>query len=448
MTNQFPVPQDNIEQGLLAAALSSDALWFQVKGNLAREDFTSQQPVFSFIEQYLIEYGNLPTVQLVSTRFDWHPPVGDFAYWYKEMQRYATARSITSILQEGFNQISEPDKAMDILLDKLSRLRANQTNHIQAYDSSAMERYDKYLLRNEYLYNANAMIGMPTGMKILDDSRMGWTPGNMTGLFARPGVGKSWWLMWQAAIAWYNGYNALIYSGEMPANQFALRADVIVGALMGCYVDYNQLIIGHPDARDNYAKIAQHLSASQRWWIYDSINDRPATIGDLGALVRQHNPDIILTDGISLLRSERTSQVWEQMKETCYGYKHLLTVHEIPGLVTHQAVNSNKGRRTEIEVTGRGDDFIMPSLNDAAFGDSFVQACSDVISMVGDPTTDHVRWYSIRKHRERGWLQQLPPRMAFAWNPRYGQIIDLSDKGYNPEAVSIEARKVLGLDHL
>lgn len=358
------------------------------------------------------------------------------------------ARNITSILQEGFGQIADPHKAMDTLLDKLSILRARETNHIQAYDSSAGERYEKYMLRNEYMYNSNAMIGMPTGMKIIDESHMGWTPGNMAGLFARPGVGKSWWLVWQGAIAWYNGYRVLLYSGEMPANQLSLRVDVVIGALMGIYIDYNQLITGHPDARDNYEKVTQHLAASQRWWTYDSINERPATIGDIGALVRQHKPDILLTDGISLLRSERTSQVWEQMKDLCYGYKHLLTVYDIPGLVTHQAVNSNKGRRTEIEVVGRGDDFIMPSLNDAAFGDSFVQACSDVITMVGDQTAEHIRWYSIRKHRERGWAQQLPARMAFAWNPKYGQIVDLSDKGYNPEAVGIEARRVLGLDHL
>lgn len=446
MTNQFPVPQDSIEQGLLASALSNDGNWYELKARLSREDFTSQQAVFSFIEQYLIEYGNLPTVQLISSRFNWQPPAGDFSYWFTEMQRYSMARNITNILQEGFNKITEPDAAMDILLDKLSLLRAKQTNHIQAYDSSAIERYDKYLLRNQVLYNTNTMIGMPTGMKVIDESRMGWTPGNMTGLFARPTVGKSWWLMLQGVIAWYNGYRVLVYSGEMPANQLSLRIDTIVGAFLGCYVDYNHIIIGHPDAMDNYNKITQHLAASQRWWTYDSVNERPATISDLATLVRQHKPDIILVDGISLLRSEQGNQIWEQMKYLSYGFKNLLTVHDMPGLVTHQAVNSNKGRRTEIEATGRGDDFIMPSLNDAAFGDSFVQACSDVIAMVGDANTEHVRWYSIRKHRERGWAQQLPPRLGYAWNPRFGQIIDLSELGHDPAAVGAEARKVLGLD--
>ena len=35
---------------------------------------------FKFIGNYLTEYGSLPSGSQISTRFDWHPPVGDFVY--------------------------------------------------------------------------------------------------------------------------------------------------------------------------------------------------------------------------------------------------------------------------------------------------------------------------------------------------------------------------------
>jgi hypothetical protein len=165
-------------------------------------------------------------------------------------------------------------------------------------------------------------------------------------------------------------------------------------------------------------------------------------------LARQHKPDIILIDGISLMRAETRGAEWEKMKELSYGLKNLSTNYDVAMVVTSQAANSARGRRTEIQTLGRGDDFLMPTLNDAAYGDSFVQACSDVITMAGDPDSQYVTWYSIRKHRERGWQQALPLRMAFAWRPGFGQIIDLSELGYDRFQVGNESRRVLGLGQL
>jgi hypothetical protein len=90
----------------------------------------------------------------------------------------------------------------------------------------------------------------------------------------------------------------------------------------------------------------------------------------------------------------------------------------------------------------------MPSLNDVADGDSFARACSDVIAMCGDATSRNITWYSLRKYRERGWQQAMPQRMALAVDYRFGRIIDLSERGYNQEAIGQEARRVLGLENL
>lgn len=448
MTNgAFNVPQATIETGLIAAALVSNDSWIELRHQIDGEDFTTSKPIYQFIEQYQIQYGNLPTTQLIASRFDWHPPLGDFQYWLTEMKRYALARKITETMQEAFRSVGNPDEALNLLLEKLSIIRSQSTNHIQAYDSSAQERYQKYLARNQYMWNTDNMLGLPTGMRIIDETRIGWIPGNMTGCFSRPGVGKTWWLMWQGVLAWMAGKKVLVFSGEMPANFLSLRIDVLVAQMLGYPIDYNKLIGGDPSIKENYKFITEVLEQSQRWWTYDSVNERPVGLADISSLSRQHQPDVILVDGISLLRAS-SSQVWEQIKELSYGLKNIATIHEVPIIVTHQAVNSAKGRRTEIEIPGRGDDFIMPSLNDIAYGDAFAQACSDVISMCGDKQYKHINWYSFRKTRERAWQQAMPQRMAFAWDPGNGRIIDLSERGYNQEAIGTEARRVLGLTEL
>lgn len=448
MTNSaFPLPQSNLEQGLIYAAIANEENWNELRQQFNSDDFSAQKAVFQFVEQFLAQYGNLPTSSILSTRFDWQPPLGDFKYWVNEMKRYVMARKITEVMQEAFKAVGNPDQAFNILVDRLAEIRSKGNTHIQAYDSSARERYDKYLMRNKYLFNSNTILGIPTNMRIIDETKMGWTPGNLVGVFSRPGVGKSWWLVWQAAMAWANGYKTVVLSNEMPANQLSLRVDILIANLMGTPIEYTKLIHGDPEVKNIYDIVTQALEQSQRMWIYDSVNEQPANLSDISSLIRLHQPSLLCIDGISLLRATHT-QVWEQMKELSYGLKNLSIIHNVPILITHQAVNSAKGRRTEVQTPGRGDDFIMPSLNDIAYGDSFGQACSDVISLCGDPKFRHILWYSLRKTRERAWQQAMPQRMAFAWDPGFGRIIDLSERGYNPAAIGEEARRVLGLTEL
>lgn len=449
MTNQFPVPQETVEAGLLAAVAGNMEHWLEVK-SFTDEDFVAHRDIFQFIGQYIQQYGNLPSSSQISTRFTWQPPIGDFAYWNSEMKRYSLARKVLEAVQEGYSRITEPQDALTLLIDKLSIIRSTQTNHMRATDSSARERLEKFDYRTEHILNANQIVGLRTGHKIIDNTLMGWTPGSLVGAFARPGVGKTWWLLWQGAMSWYDGKTVLAISPEMPANWLDLRIDVVIGALLDRPIDYNKLIIGDLSIREDYDFITEVLAQSQRWWTYDSLNDRPLNVSDVAALIRQHQPDLVLIDGVSLLRPEGRGQTWEQMKEICYGLKNTATISEVPIIITHQAVNSNRGRRggTQDSIgasdASTGSDWHMPSLDDSAYGDSFVQACSDVLTFVGEPTSPNLLWYRIAKARERGWRQALPVRMGLAKDFSNGRIFDVGNLGYDPEAVGHEARRLLG----
>lgn len=450
MTNQpFNQPQDMVEAGLIASALSSEAHWLQVQSLFSADDFTSQGAIYRFIQQYQSQYGTLPSASQIGTRFDWKPPIGDFAYWLNETKRYVLARKVMEIMQEGYGKIGEPDDALGFMVERLSTLRSSQTNHIDAWDQSASERMEKYMARQSELFQAKRMVGLRTGMRIIDETGIGWMPGGLVGIYSRPGVGKTWWLIWQGIQTWMDGGTVLLIGPEMPANFLDLRVDVVAGDALGYPISYDKLLKGDPSVQENYQKIINIINQNQRWWTYDSINERSISLADIAALIRQHNPTLVLIDGISLLKPESSrQQTWEQIKELCYGLKTLATIHYIPIIATHQAVNSARGRRKEVTSVGRGDDFIMPSLNDSAFGDAFVQACSDIITMCGDPTTRFINWYSLRKYRERGWERPLPPRMAFAMNLGTGRIRDLSILGWNPESVGKQALTELELTTL
>jgi replicative DNA helicase len=446
MTNNFPVPSESVEAGLLNASLSSMTNWLEVS-SFTSDDFSAHRDVYQFIVQYLSQYGQLPSPSTLSTRFQWQPPIGDFHYWLVEMKRYVLARQVLDAIKEGYEKITEPTVALSFMLEKLSMIRSLQTNHIQATDAGAAMRLELFDYRTENYFNNNRMIGLRTGFKVIDHTLIGWMPGSLVGCYARPSIGKTWWLLWQGLMAWLDGKTVLAITPEMPANQLNYRVDTLAANALGRPLDYGKLLVGDPSIRDDYEWITNIMAQSQRWWTYDSIEEHSLSLGDIAALIRQHQPECVLIDGISLLRNEsRSTQAWQQMKELCYGLKNLATIHEVPIIMTHQASNTARGRHVpEGALSGRGDDFLMPSLNDAAFGDAFVQACSDVITMVGDQYVRNVTWYAIKKSRERGWQQELPARMGLATDFGHGKIIDLSELGYSPENVGREAKRMLGI---
>lgn len=442
--NNFQLPTEAVEAGLIASIAGDMNRWLEVS-TFTSDDFVAHRAVFQWVGQYLQQYGSLPSNSLINSKFELHAPIGDYQYWISEFRRYSLARRVLEVLQEGYRKIAEPEETLGYLLDKLSLIRSSGTNHIQATDSSARERLIKFDTRTEYIFQAKQMLGLTTGMKVIDDTRVGWTPGSLVGIYARPGIGKTWWLIWQGIHAWLTGKTVLAIAPEMPANMLNLRIDLLAGRALGIPLDYSKIQLGDPSIRANYERVVAILEQTQRWWTYDSYKERPVSLGDLASLMRQHQPDIVLIDGISLLRSDSRGAEWEKMKELCYGVKNLGTVYEVPILMTHQAVNSARGKRTEVTQIGRGDDFLMPSLNDAAFGDSFVAACSDVITMCGEPSSSDIVWYSLRKYRERGFAHDLPARMALIKDYGRGIIHDAGELGYNLEAVGAEMRRVLGL---
>lgn len=445
MTQSFPVPQEAVEAGLLGSLNQNMQYWIALQQSFTTDDFATHRDIFIFIQQYLGQYSVLPTASLLATRFHWQPPIGEFQYWMTEMKRYSQARKVLEVLNEGFQQIQNPDQALDSVLQKLSRIRSRQSNHAQATDAAALDRLEMFDNRTEYIHYGSNMLGLKTGFDVINDTKIGYCDGDLIGNYARIGVGKSWWLINEGAIAWMEGYNVLMISSEMLASRFNLRVDVVLADKMGHTIDYTKLQNGDPEIRPAYEQITRVMAESNRWWTYDSFEGKRIGLRELETLIQIHKPDLVGVDVLHQMNAGGRGQMYERIHELSYGCKDIANRCEVPILVTHHASNTERGRRVNENSQGRSDTFVMPSLNDAAYGDAFVQACSEVITMCPEPTSPNVNWYSLKKTRDRGWRQPLAPRMGIAVDFGYGKMVDLGRLGYDPEAVGTEARRVLGL---
>lgn len=442
-------PQSTVELGLLASAASEADLLAIQKAGLRSDDFIAFKTLCVFILDYQKDYDKLPTSQQILHQIgeDWTLPGGEFKYWLDEMVRYTLMRRAQIIIRDSLPNIEKnPQIAVRGLVDKLATIGLGTTEHVQATDASILSRMERYENRvAEFEATKGTKIwGIKTGLQIIDASHQGWQPGELVGLYARPTVGKTWLLLREGVEAWrYPENRILLISPEMPANQIALRIDTLMAGEMGLPMSHKKLYAGDPEVRPSYQTLAGLLSKNKRWWTVDSMEGRPVTLSDIALLHRQFQPTLILIDGISLLRDEEGAKAgWERMHNLCYGLKNFCTAYDVPAIITNQAVNTRRGRRGETDAAqGRGDDWIMPSLNDAAYGDSFVQASSTIITMCPDRDDHRVRWYSLRKSRERDVAWQ--PRLALAWDVDRGRITDLSHLGTDMDRINQELARLV-----
>lgn len=430
-----------MESALLGAVGGSQEHFLQIaEAGIEADDFTTWAEVYRFMTVYLEQYGSLPSTQQLTQRFNNFQPVpGDFRYWLTELARYTQAAKAMDAIRKAWDAMSDPQRAISQLMDSLAGLQAGDS-FARAIDADTVDRLNLFRNRQEYMTNG-AIMGIRTALGVIDKTHMGWMPGELIGIYARPMVGKTWMIVWQAAQAWALGKRVLVYTPEVVKSQLALRLDVMLSRMMGFPISHRMLMEGRAEIQANYEAVLAKIENAGRLWVYDNFAGRSAGLADINALVRRHRPDILLIDGISLLRSDSRRQTWEQIRDLSYGLKNIATVHEIPIIVSTQASNSGRGRRTE-SPTGH---FLMPSMDDVAFGDSFAQACDTLITMCGDQATTYLRWYSLRKVRERSWSQDIPMRMGLIWDVDTGLIQDVSELGYNQVAVIKSVEAAIGI---
>jgi len=370
----WELPQSKVEQSLLSAALREPEGFKQiVLSGLTGDDFLVCGPVYNFLREYIDHYKAQPTDSVIRSNFpDWEPTDGALNYWIDQLKRYNFSRKAHKAIEEALQGWTDPEQSVTGLVTRLSSLQMVGNTNIQTADGMVASAYEKYRLRMDRFVSGGENVqplGIRSTFDAVNGTYIGWIPGELVGFVARPTVGKTWKLTDEAVNAWAQGYRVLFISPEMPANQINLRVYTFMAHRLGVRFSQRMAYAGNPSVDESFRELVQKIGQQDRFWTVDSVDDREVGLSDLDKLCAQFNPDVVCIDGISVLRNEKNLRSeWELMKYNGYGLKSFTTRHSINSFVTHQAVNSNRGQKADQgAAAGRGDDFRMPTLSDAAF---------------------------------------------------------------------------------
>lgn len=319
-------------------------------------------------------YGSVPSWQLFQTRFagfPWAYSYDSLATLCQELRRYKMRADLLTVSEEvQLTAEVDPPKAMALMREAVTTM---STQHEITQDLTLAGSYEQLRAEYDNIANAQGVTGIPYPWAILNDDTQGMHPGNFIVFYGRPKSMKTWTALATGVNAYRHGQRVLVWSLEMNEMQMLKRI-----ACIFCKVDYDKFKKGQLDP----------VTANQIWQTLETIRDEelvrvtgnghtPAIlatqprgegsgIAALQAKITEFRPDLVIVDGMYLMRDDRQkvrSIDWKSVAHISQDLKGTARIFNIPIIGITQA---NRGADKDPKKA---------DLAELAYADAIAQDC-------------------------------------------------------------------------
>ena len=349
---------------------------------------------WSFIIGHKKQYKSLPTRKTFEKHFgiNEHIEVNEPMRFYMDKiavhKRYRIVAAAMDTADKQFEN-GDIDAGIAFLRSEIKKIDSTFVSKDMSITGSVDERVKRY----EYRMNNPGVDGIPSGMARLDEATYGWHKGEFNLIQAYLGSYKTWSLLYMAHAAMVAGYKPLIATVEMGQYQIARRLDSILSK-----TEFEKIRSGRfadqKDIDDFKARMDQIKGMTE------CIVIGGVSFGELylQSKIEEHEPDIVLVDGLYLMVDDdpfRRKAQWEQLNSISRGLKIMAENYQVPIIATTQAWKKSA------KPGSKGDE----STDDIAYSGGMAQNADNVVSLgrIYDPVAEAYTnriWVKLTKLRE------------------------------------------------
>jgi replicative DNA helicase len=357
------------------------------------KDFAKHGEVLSFIVDYVDQYRETPSAATLVENYPTLDPSAqtlNYDYAVDEFKNQVVYRKIVSSIQSQKELLKDnPTKALSSIISNLGDVEVETDEDVAIYNDGTSGRLEEWRERTRKRKMGEGLMGIPTPFKSFNATGVGWMPGELIAMFARPTVGKTWMCVEAAATAVMNGHKTLLVSTEMTTSAISLRADVVLANKMGYNFSHQALRNGDPIDEEQYMKFLKELNG-RSLLVCDHIEgESTISIESIARLIRKHSPDFVVLDGIYLVSSgDGKKAMWEQSHALFYGMKNLCLATNTSVWVSTQATREAANM------------FEPPRADQVAFGDALIRAADVAMAMCLVEDNHDKRMMQIQKYRD------------------------------------------------
>lgn len=323
-----------------------------------------EQKMVQWVTDYTARYGSPPTIERLNSEFATFVPVktrdplGDTYDRALRKRRNLYVREYMTKIQGELKAGADPLPFIEELHAKIRVGDANVTRY-STYDRSAYHRKGT---------------SYPYDIGVIDQYTGGIAKGDLVYLIGRLGTGKTTFALWCLSKWLTKGRRILMVSNENRADDVIAKIDSYIGGFNPIKKRTMQWSDDDLQRLSTVSFIAAHMEGEV------FIPNRPVqTVDEVQNMIYTYKPDIVLVDGIYLIRGVSGESHWEKITNVSRSLKQLAEGEGVPVLGIHQANRQAIGRKIEIEHIAFADalaqdaDLVM-AINPEDDGTIFVEA--------------------------------------------------------------------------
>lgn len=357
------------------------------------KDFAEHGETYKFIQEYIDEYTEFPTPEILLEKFDTLKPDAqsiNFNYALDEFSKQVMFRNIVNAFNSNQMMLEDnPKKALGMIMDDLNDVEILHDEDVNQYDNGGLDRYEEWQRRSSIRKMGDGLIGIRTPFHMVNVAGVGWQPGDLITTYARPTVGKTWLCCKLAADAVRSGHKTLLVSTEMPTSAIALRMDVLLGHSLNYKLSHSALRNGKQIDEGEYKRFLEEVNF-KNLLVCDHISGEDSiSLPSITNLVRKYSPDVLIIDGVYLIStSDKNKAAWEQSHSLFYGLKTMALSTNTTVIASTQATRD------------ASNIYNQPTAGQVAFGDALIRASDVAISMCMVEDEPQLREIMFQKYRD------------------------------------------------
>lgn len=390
-----------IENQIINKVLHSKSMDILLNNRLDSSMFLAENDKAEFIFNHYRQYRVVPDVVTFLTNFsdfDVFEVAESDQYLVDKLRETNLYSKIVPVIKTMADKVRENSfEAVDYIKTEVGRIvREVAIARGQGYDivKSSRDRLQEFQRRTQ----TNGLLGITTGIDILDRILHGWVKEDLVVIFARTNEGKSWLLLYFLVVAWRYGYKVLLYSGEMSNFLVGFRFDTLNEHFNNMSLMSGSSELGDSDNEDvghrvigDYIRYIESLETQQSFIVVTQkdFGSKKPTVDEIKHLAQMYEADVIGIDQISLMSDQRKGK--EKRIQFTNISEDLYTMSEdlgVPVLAVAQASRESvKAKKKENET---------PELHEISESDGVAQNSTRSISM---KVIDKVMRISVKKNR-------------------------------------------------
>ncbi len=356
----------------------------------------TDKKLFIAITKHFREYGKMPEWETVLDEVDFDPetlpkPKEPARYYADAIIKLAAVNSQREWMHKMAEALKEQDPLAFVAASKGVIRDADERFHLGGGEVVDFTRNGAEWLAEYEKFEGvdNGITGIRSPWSILDESTLGWNPGDLVATIGRTGTGKTWDAILNADAAHQQGHAVGFISMEMPVKVIRRRRDAIRFKLP--YEDFKRGKLDQ-EAKERWKQgiLGDSPADEARWFAVAS--DRIQTCEDVELFVEETGIRFLVIDGFYKLQDEKARSDWDRVTRVVRKLQKMTLKRGISTLVTTQTT----------KMKGDDDKKKKVTIEDTAFADTINQECAIVKTLYQgeQDKSDKVMCHRLGKNRE------------------------------------------------